>query len=247
MKLLIADDEKLARLRLQSLVAEIDGDFQVVAEAENGLEALQKWKETQADVLLLDIRMPEMDGLDVAREIVKYSFPISVIFTTAFSEHALQAFDANAVDYLLKPIRKDRLISALKKAQNFNHSKWQGVQSLTDDKVRSHICVHVQGDIHLIAVKDIFYFLADQKYVTVKTKEKEYLLDESLKSLEQEFSALFIRIHRNALASLMHIEDLQKQLDGQLILKFHDLSEPLTVSRRLASTVRSCLKDFKLK
>ncbi|MCK5479484.1 MAG: response regulator transcription factor, partial [Methylococcales bacterium] len=201
MKLLIADDEKLARLRLKSLIAEIDGDFQVVAEATNGLEALQKWKETQADVLLLDIRMPEMDGLDVAREIVKYSFSIAVIFTTAYSEHALQAFDANAIDYLLKPVRKERLINALNKAQTFNQSKWQGMQSLTEGKIRSHICVQVQGDMHLIAVKDILYFQADQKYVTIKTLEKDYLLDESLKSLEQEFSTQFIRVHRNALAS----------------------------------------------
>ena len=247
MKLLIADDEKLARLRLKSLIAEIDGDFQVVAEATNGLEALQKWKETQADVLLLDIRMPEMDGLDVAREIVKYSFSIAVIFTTAYSEHALQAFDANAIDYLLKPVRKERLINALNKAQTFNQSKWQGMQSLTEGKIRSHICVQVQGDMHLIAVKDILYFQADQKYVTIKTLEKDYLLDGSLKSLEQEFSTLFIRVHRNALASLMHIECLQKKPDSQLMLKFLGLSEPLLVSRRLAPTIRSCLKGFNLK
>lgn len=245
MKLLIADDERLARLRLKSLIEELEGDFQVVAQASNGLEAIQKWKETLADVMLLDIRMPEMDGLDVAREILKYSYPVAVIFTTAYSEHALQAFDANAIDYLVKPVRKDRLFNALQKAQIFNQSKWEGVKILIDNKARSHICVQSQGDLHLIAVKDIYYFQADQKYVTIKTREKEYLLDESLKSLEHEFANLFLRVHRNALVSLLHIAYLHKQTEGQWVLTFSDLDEQLPVSRRLAATVRACLKDFK--
>lgn len=242
MNLLIADDEKLARLRLISLIKELDGDYQVVAEAANGLEALQRWQQTQADVILLDIRMPEMDGMDVAREIVKLSYPVSVIFITAYSEHALQAFEANAIDYLVKPVRKDRLLNALNKAQIFNASKWEGIQPLADSEARSHICVQVAGDLHLLAVKDIVYFQADQKYIIAKTKDKEYLLDESLKCLEQEFAALFIRVHRNALASVGHIADLQKQLDGQLLVSFNDLEEKLIVSRRLVSTVRACIK-----
>jgi len=246
MKLLIADDERLARLRLKSLIEEIKGDYQVVAQATNGLEAIQKWKETLADVLLLDIRMPEMDGLDVAREIAKYSYPVAVIFTTAYSEHALQAFDANAIDYLVKPVRKDRLLNALQKAQVFNQSRWEGLKPLIENKARSHICVQVSNDLHLVAVKDIYYFQADQKYVTIKTREKEYLLDESLKSLEQEFSNLFIRVHRNALVSLAHVAELHKQTEGQWVLTFSGLNEPLLVSRRHVATVRTCLKDFKL-
>lgn len=246
MKILIADDERLARIRLKSLIEEIEGDYQVVAQAANGIEALQKWQETLADVLLLDIRMPEMDGLDVAREIVKYAYPVAVIFTTAYSEHALQAFDANAIDYLVKPVRKERLLNALQKAQVFNQSKWDGVKSLIASNARSHICVQVQSNLHLIALKDIYYFQAEQKYVTIKTQEKEYLLDEPLKSLEQEFANLFIRIHRNALVSLLHIEDLHKQHEGQWMLTFHDLDEQLIVSRRLAATVRKSLKDFNL-
>lgn len=247
MKILIADDEKLARLRLSSLIAECDDTFQVVAEAKNGVEALQKWKQTQADVLLLDIRMPEMDGLQIAQELLKFENPPAVIFTTAYDSHALQAFEANAIDYLLKPIRKDRLLSALQKAQVFKQAQIQILQAmLPSEHRRSHLCVQVAGDLHLLAVDEILYFHADQKYVTARTRTKEYLLDESLKALEEEFADLFLRIHRNALVSLRHIEDLHKQDDGQVLIKFHDFAETLAVSRRLVAKVKACFKDFKL-
>jgi two-component system response regulator AlgR len=246
MKVLIADDEKLARLRLKSLLNELAEDVQIVAEAENGRVALQKWQETGADILLLDIRMPDMDGLDVARELAKTQSPPAIIFTTAYDEHALQAFDANAVDYLLKPIRKDRLLNAIQKAKVFSRAKWDGlVQWLPERPVRSHLCVQVQTRLHLIPVKDIVFFQADQKYVIVRTPQKEYLLDEPLKALEDEFGGLFIRIHRNALVSLLHIEDLEKQPDGQLQVKCQGIGEKLVVSRRLAAKVRTCFKDFK--
>lgn len=244
MKILIVDDERLARLRLKSLIEEMGSDFEVVAQAENGLEALKKWQETLADVLLLDIRMPEMDGLDVAREIVKNSYPVAVIFTTAYGEHALQAFDENAIDYLVKPVRKDRLLYALQKAHVFSQAKWEGVDSLMENKARSHICVQIKSDLHLIALKDIYFFQAEQKYVTLKTRKKEYLLDEPLKSLEHEFSGLFIRIHRNALVSLLHIEDLLKKAESRWEVSFIDLDVQLPVSRRLVVQVRACLKEF---
>lgn len=247
MKILIADDEKLARLRLNSLIAECGDDFQIVAEAKNGVEALQKWKQTQAAVLLLDIRMPEMDGLQVARELLKFENPPAVIFTTAYDSHALQAFETNAIDYLLKPIRKDRLLTALQKAQVFKHAQIQLLQkNLPSEHHRSHLCVQIAGDLHLLSIDEILYFHADQKYVTAKTRSKEYLLDDSLKALEEEFADLFLRIHRNALVSLRHIEDLHKQEDGQVLVKFHDFDETLTVSRRLVAKVKACFKDFKL-
>jgi two-component system response regulator AlgR len=246
MKILIADDEKLARLRLKSLLNELNEDIQIVAEAENGRAALKKWQETGADILLLDIRMPDMDGLDAARELAKTQSPPAIIFTTAYDAHALQAFDANAVDYLLKPIRKDRLLNALQKAQVFNRAKWDGLmQWLPERPVRSHLCVQVQADLHLIPVKDIVFFQADQKYVIIQTLQKAYLLDEPLKALEDEFSGLFIRIHRNALVSLLHIEELEKKPDGQLLVKCQGIDERLVVSRRLAAKVRTCFKEFK--
>lgn len=247
MKILIADDEKLARLRLSSLLTECGDTFEVVAEAKNGVEALQKWKQTQADVLLLDIRMPEMDGLQVARELLKFEHPPAVIFTTAYDSHALQAFEANAIDYLLKPIRKDRLLTALQKAQVFHQAQLQLLQTaLPPENRRSHLCVQVAGDLHLLPVDEILYFHADQKYVTARTRCKEYLLDDSLKALEEEFAELFLRIHRNALVSLRHIEDLHKQADGQVSVKFHEFGEILPVSRRLVAKVKACFKDFKL-
>jgi two-component system response regulator AlgR len=247
MKILIADDEKLARLRLSSLIVECGDTMQVVAEAKNGLEALQKWKQTQADVLLLDIRMPEMDGLQVAQEILKFEHPPAVIFTTAYDSHALQAFEANAIDYLLKPIRKDRLLTALQKAQVFKQAQLQLLKvMLPSENRRTHLCVQVAGDLHLLAVDEILYFQADHKYVTARTRTKEYLLDDSLKALEEEFAGVFLRIHRNALVSLRHIEDLHKQEDGQVLVKFHDFDETLAVSRRLVAKIKACFKDFKL-
>ena len=246
MKILIADDEKLARLRLISLLAECGETMQVVAEAKNGLEALQKWKQTQPQVLLLDIRMPEMDGLQVARELAKFENPPAVIFTTAYDSHALQAFEANAMDYLLKPIRKDRLQAALQKAQVFSQAQLHLLQTaLPSENQRSHLCVQVAGDLHLLAVDEILYFQADQKYVSARTHSKEYLLDDSLKTLEEEFANLFLRIHRNALVSLRHIEELHKQDNGQVLVKFHNFQETLIVSRRLLAKVKSCFKDFK--
>jgi two-component system response regulator AlgR len=247
MKILIADDEKLARLRLNSLIAECGDAFQVVAETKNGVEALQKWKQTQADVLLLDIRMPELDGLQVAQELLKFENPPAVIFTTAYDSHALQAFEANAIDYLLKPIRKDRLQAALQKAQVFKQAQIQLLQiALPSENRRTHLCVQVAGDLHLLPVDEVLYFQADHKYVTARTRSKEYLLDDSLKTLEEEFADLFLRIHRNALASLRHIEDLHKQPDGQVLVKFHKFEQTLPVSRRLLANVKACFKDFKL-
>lgn len=247
MKILIADDEKLARLRLNSLIAECGDIFQVVAEAKNGVEAVQKWKQTQAEVLLLDIRMPEMDGLQVAQALLKFENPPAVIFTTAYDSHALQAFEAHAIDYLLKPIRKDRLIAALQKAQVFKQAQLQLLQAmLPSPDRRTHLCVQVAGDLHLLNLDEILYFHADSKYVTAKTRKKDYLLDDSLKALEEEFANLFLRIHRNALVSLRHIENLHKQEDGQVLVKFHDFDETLIVSRRLVAKVKACFKDFKL-
>lgn len=245
MKILIADDEKLARLRLCSLLTELDDSLEIIS-AENGYQAVKKYKQTQADILLLDIRMPEMDGFQVAHELMKFDNPPAIIFTTAYDSHALQAFEANAVDYLLKPIRKDRLKNALEKARTLKQAYLQTLkQALAGTETRSHLCVQKGSDLHLISVDEVIYFHAEQKYVLVKTASYEYLLDESLKILEEEFADSFLRIHRNTLVSLQHIEDLHKQDDGQLLIKCHHLKDPLMVSRRLMTKVRQCFKDFK--
>lgn len=244
MKVLIADDERLARLRLCSLLEEIDESIEIIV-AENGFQALKKYKQTQADILLLDIRMPQMDGLQTAHELMKFERPPVVIFTTAYDSHALQAFEANAVDYLLKPVRKDRLQAALEKAQVLRQAQLQQLQAATELESRRHLCVQKGADLQLLAVNEIIYFHAEQKYVMARTLTQEYLLDESLKELEEEFSSLFLRIHRNALVSLNHVEEMHRQKDGQHLLKFHGLDEMLPVSRRLAAKVRQRLKEFK--
>ena len=245
MKILIVDDEKLARQRLRGLLEQLDDDHSIIAEASNGREALESWHQNQADLLLLDIRMPGIDGLQVAGELARQKSPPAIIFTTAYDDYALQAFEKNAVDYLLKPIRKDRLQSALAKAVVFSRGQWQGIQQELDNEItRSHICVHALGNLHLVPIPDIYYFLADQKYVTIKTAACEYLIEDPLKQLEQEFADQFLRIHRNALVSLRHIAELHKDIEGQLTIAFKGMVETLVVSRRHAANVRNRFKMF---
>lgn len=247
MKILIADDEKLARIRLHHLIKEIGNNMHVVAEAKNGTEALQKWSASQADAILMDIRMPEMDGLETASRLAEMATPPTVIFTTAYDEHAIQAFEANAVDYLLKPIRKDRLLHALTKAEAFSRAKRNGLeQTLPRKNRRSHLCAHQHNEIHLIPIEKIVFFRSDHKYVVVRLPDREFLIDEPLKLLEQEFAGLFFRVHRNTLVSLRHIQELQKQPGGQLVIRLRGMNEKLTVSRRLAANFRICLNEMRL-
>lgn len=245
MKILLADDERLARCRLRSLLNELDDGTFVVIEAVDGEDAVQKWKQTQAEVMLLDIRMPQLTGLQVAAELAKFENPPAIIFTTAYDSHALQAFEANASDYLLKPIRKDRLIAALEKARLLLQAR-RSQSFLQEPTCRSHLCVSVAGDLHLLPVADIFYFQADHKYVTAQTLQQAYLLDDSLKALEEEFADSFIRVHRNALVALRHIDELHKQSDGQVQVRFLHFPQPLVVSRRLLPQVKGRFKNFHL-
>ncbi len=251
MKILIADDERLARCRLRSLLNELDDGTFVLVEAINGADAVQKWKQTQAEVVLLDIRMPEVDGLKVATELKTFTPAPVIIFTTAYDSHALQAFEVNASDYLLKPVRKDRLIAALDKARLLLQARQAQtlLQQLHGNIVpncRSHLCVNVAGALHLLAVADVLYFQADHKYVTAQTRHQGYILDDSLKALEEEFTASFMRIHRNALVALRHIEELHKQEDGQIWVKFLHFPASLPVSRRLVTQVKGRFKNFHL-
>lgn len=244
MKIIIADDEKLARLRLKSLINELSEDMQVVAEVSNGSDALYEWEQTQADVMLLDIRMPDMDGLEVARRLMAIEAPVAIVFTTAYDEYALPAFDANAIDYLLKPIRKDRLLKALLKAQVMTQARLDDLSRLLpSDGIRSHICVQVKSGLHLVPIQDVIYFQADQKYVMIKTENGEFLCEESLKALENEFTDLFIRVHRSALVARSRIVGLTKQADGKLNIRLYGKAEEIPVSRRLAVNVKACLKN----
>lgn len=238
MKVLVVDDEKLARDRLRELLLEI-GDHEVVGEAMNGTEALEKLPALNPDILLMDIRMPGMDGLEAAMHLMGMENPPSVIFTTAYDQHALDAFEVNAVDYLLKPIRKDRLAKALSKAGKLTLQQLHDVnQGQEEPIVRTHISVHLRGNIRLVPVSEILYFLADSKYVTVRTAKEEHLIEDSLVNLEREFGVGFLRIHRNALVSTDYIEGIEKDPTGTWRVVLKGLEKKLAVSRRHTVAVR---------
>ena len=242
MKILIVDDESLARERLHDLVEELYADVQI-SEATNGLEALDKISDQSPDIVLLDIRMPGMDGLEVARHVLLLERPPAIVFTTAYQEHAISAFDANAVDYLLKPIRKDRLKTAIERAAIVNQSRLTALSQGLETK-RTHISAMVQGNIQLIEINNIYYLKAEQKYVTAAWPGGEILLDESLVSLESEFPDYFIRIHRNALVAKNHIKGLSKTADGQIMIKLADMPIELAVSRRHLAAVKTAISQL---
>lgn len=241
MKILIVDDEPLARTRLHDLLDDIGG-HEVVGEAANGREALATISSLSPDVVLLDIRMPEINGIEVAMHLTRLESPPAVIFTTAYGDHALKAFDANAVDYLLKPIRSSRLEQALAKVHPPSHEQLQKASS--EHGPRAHICAHHRGGLKLIPVEDVIYFKADSKYIAVHYKDGEVLIDEPLKGLEQEFQETFTRIHRSTLVANSHIESLRKNNDGQHQLILRNISEPFEVSRRQLPTVRKIISKL---
>ncbi|MDH3671561.1 MAG: LytTR family DNA-binding domain-containing protein [Gammaproteobacteria bacterium] len=238
MRVLIVDDEKLARDRLRELLSDIGG-YDVIGEAMNGNEAVEKTAELNPDTLLMDIRMPGMDGLEAAMHLMGMEAPPSVIFTTAYDQHALDAFEVNAVDYLLKPIRRDRLANALTKAQKLTARQLQEVnQARQDPPARTHISVHLRGNIRLVPLPEVIFFLADSKYVAVRTAAEEHLIEDSLVNLEREFADRFLRIHRNALVSAAHIKGIEKSPSGTWQVNLKGIDKRLDVSRRHAASVR---------
>ncbi len=244
MKILIVDDEMLARERLVNLLSELNADFSI-SEAENGIAALRLISKESPELILLDIRMPVMDGLEVAHHLAGLEAPPAIIFTTAYQDYALDAFDAHAVDYLMKPIRKERLQEAIDRAKTMNRIN---INELRDnprsDNSRSHLSTIVHGNLQIIPIEKIYYLKADQKYVAVVWSEGELLLDDSLKSLEQEFSSKFTRIHRNTLVALKYIAALEKDREGGLCIKLQGTETRLPVSRRHASHIRKVLKHL---
>lgn len=245
MKVLIADDEPLARARLRRIVEEID-DYQVAGEASDGKDALLMSGRLNPDIILLDIRMPGMDGLEAAMHLSNLENPPAIIFTTAFGEHALEAFDSQAVDYVLKPIRRDRLQEALEKAHKVNRAQLMalGKQDVAQ-RARTHISAQYSGKIELIPIENVLYFRAEQKYVTVRHTAGEVLIDESLKYLEEEFGDLLLRIHRSALVAQAHIDGLYKSAEGGWMISFRDSDDRLEISRRHVTSVRKQLKQMK--
>jgi two-component system response regulator AlgR len=242
MNVLIVDDEQLARQRLRHMLSGM-GEH-VIGEAATGEQALQQTQHSSPDVVLMDIRMPGMDGLEAAGYINQMDNPPAIIFTTAYSDHALQAFETHAIDYLLKPIKRDRLANAMSAARRLTRAQIQRLRTEDTDDKRSRICVKSRGSLELVPVEEIIYFKADQKYVTLKTDDHEYLIEESLKALEQEFTNHFVRIHRNALVSENHIAGLSKNEDGHQCILLDDTDDVLEISRRHLPAIRKKLKNL---
>ncbi len=242
LKIIIADDEAPARNRLKDLLHEL-ASGNVVGEAKNGKEAIELATETQADLLLLDIRMPLMDGLEAAEHAQKLEPKPHVIFTTAYDAYAIRAFDLNAIDYLLKPIRLERLETALEKVQALQPQATQSLEALKPlQETRSHLSIHERGRVLLVPIDEVIYCRAELKYVTIKTLEKEYLLEESLTNLEAEFSEVFVRLHRNCLVAKQAIAGYEKRPDEKGDKQWHallkGLSETVVVSRRQQHLIR---------
>jgi two-component system, LytTR family, response regulator AlgR len=233
-RILIADDEAPARSRLKELLEDIAAEVptQVVGEAVNGLEAIEKAPESRAQVLLLDIEMPGMGGLEVARHLAGLERPPTVVFVTAHERHAVEAFELNALDYLLKPVRAERLAAALKKASV--PSREQLARAAV--AAREYLSVTERHRIVLVPVREVLFLRAEQKYVTVRTREREHLLEESLVSLEREFAETFVRIHRSALVARAAIRGFERgngsEDEGQWLVVLEGLEERLPISRR---------------
>ncbi len=210
--LLIVDDEAPARNRLRMLLAEINPKL-TLFEAKNGIEALEMAQTHVINIVLLDIRMPGMNGLEAAQHLNQLATPPAIIFSTAYEAHALQAFDCNAVDYLLKPIRSERLKIALEKAQPLLPKQLDALQPLM--AAQQHISINERGRILLIPIQDIVYFRAELKYITVRTLSREYLLEESLTHLEALFSTHFIRCHRNCIVAKNYVAGFERKMIEQ--------------------------------
>lgn len=249
MNVLIVDDEPLARERLARMVGDLEGYRVLEPAASNGEEALALIDSLRPDVVLLDIRMPGMDGLQVAAKLCEREAPPAVIFCTAHDEFALEAFDVSAVGYLVKPVRPESLAAALKKAERPNRVQLAALTrpAATGNGAgpRSHISARTRKGIELIPLEQVIFFIADHKYVTLRHEGGEVLLDEPLKALEDEFGERFVRIHRNALVARERIERLQRTPLGHFQLYLKGLGgDALTVSRRHVAGVRKLMHNL---
>jgi two-component system response regulator AlgR len=239
-KVLIADDEALARERLQRLIADLNA-WTVCASCGTGFEALELIRRHVPDIALLDIRMPGMTGIEVARHLSVLDNAPAVIFTTAYEQYALEAFDARAVGYLLKPVRRERLVEALRHAARLARPVLRDLGERAALTPRRHIAVRTRDDLKLIPIGDIELFRAEQKYVTVFHRNGEDLLEESLRNLETEFAALFVRVHRSLLVAVEHIDALERHADGSYWVRMRGAERRVPVSRRQLAGVKARL------
>jgi two-component system response regulator AlgR len=237
-RILIVDDEAPARDRLRALVEALP-DAEVVGEAANGVEAIDQALGLGPDIVLLDVRMPGLDGLQVAQRLAAAPEPPAVIFTTAYDEYALPAFETQAVAYLLKPIRADKLAAAIDKAGRLTRPQLaQAAQAARFVERRTHIAVRRRDGTRLVPIEEVLYFFADQKYTTVRHLQGEELIDDSLRALEDELGRAVVRIHRNTLVLVDRLTAIERDPDGQYFVRLRGCPERLAVSRRMASELR---------
>ena len=243
LRVLLVDDEAPARRRMRDLLDDCAAalPLAVVGEAQHGREALDLLQSAPADLVLTDIHMPDMDGIELARHLLKLQHPPVVIFTTAFHEHAVQAFEVNAIDYLMKPVRMQRLLSALQKVPRLKPVSAEKLAQLPAS-ARRFLSVTERSRVVLVPLDEIVYLKAELKYITIRTVQREFLLEESLTRLEQEFGARFVRVHRNCLVSRDFIRGFERRVnddgDSHWEVLLTGLPETLPVSRRQQFVVR---------
>ena len=239
MTVLIVDDELLARTRLRTLLGDCTHPVvRVEAEAPNAAQALAWLQHHPVDVALIDINMPGADGLALVTHLRALPRPPAVLFVTAHAQHALQAFELDAVDYLTKPVRLERLQVALQKVERLRQSP----KGLGPNLVDNYLLIQERGRAERVPLSAVLYFKAELKYVTVRTAERAYLLEMSLNELEEKFKDRFVRIHRNALIARRAVRALEKHHDvdeGEgWAVRLDGVAELLLVSRRQLPAVR---------
>lgn len=247
LRILVVDDEPMARERLKRLIQAIQ-DYELAGEAENGEQALIQMANLEPDIVLMDIRMPGMDGMEAAEQIARMEKSPALIFCTAYDEYAINAFKVNAADYLLKPVRKEALEEALNRTSKTNKLQQQSVSEKKESSSQLLVASTYKGTV-LIDLEKVLYFKADQKYVTVYREEDELLIDNTLKDLEQDYSEHLIRVHRSALVAKHKIIGLTKDHSGHLVVDLDTVNTgqeriSVQVSRRHAQEVKDWFKSL---
>lgn len=247
-RVMIVDDEINARNRLVDLLSDLAEHYptKVVAEAQNGIEALKKLETVEVDIVLCDISMPEMDGLEFARHVKYHPQAPHVIFVTAYDDYAVKAFEVNAIDYLVKPVRVQRLLESFRKVEQLT-AKAGITEDFPNQQRRYFSCVEL-GRILLVPVHKVCYIKADDKYVQAVTHERDYWLNETLGGIEKEFSDIFLRAHRGYLVSKKYITGLEKNLHHQAetpySIRLEKIELPIPVSRRQWAVVKDYMKTI---
>lgn len=240
LRVLVVDDESLARSRLRTLLGDCrQPAVQVVGEAANAVQAVDFLQHHDVDAVLADVHMPGADGLMLAQTLRRLPRPPAIVFVTAHAEHAVQAFDLEALDYLTKPVRLERLQAAMLKIERVT----QQTPEVPADGAEEVLVIQERGRAERVPLTEVLYLKAELKYITVRTASRSYLLEGSLSELENRYASRFIRIHRNALVARRAVRALEKHHDPEegegWAVRLDGAQEVLLVSRRQLAAVRA--------